>query len=274
MEMKYNALAREKGLFVVGACGFDSMPCDLGVHFLKRSFKGDLCYVETVFQNHYGEAGYTASATTYDTLIHSLSEEKIDELRRVRTKIMPEKMPLSKFKPPKRPVNQERPVRVETYFRGQNFFWASAHPLWLGAFRSAVQHKWARDVLRRHPEFFSFGMFSREGATREQLNQTTFTYWFFGHGWNEKLPLDKEHSSPPEARIVARCQGPDPAYLSTAGCVLSAAVTLLEDGALLPERAGVLTTASAFGNTRIYERLASFGITFDIVEDGSPKAHL
>uniref|UniRef100_A0A1I7YMZ6 Sacchrp_dh_NADP domain-containing protein n=1 Tax=Steinernema glaseri TaxID=37863 RepID=A0A1I7YMZ6_9BILA len=203
MEMKYNTLAKEKGLFVVGACGFDSMPCDLGVHFLKRSFKGDLCYVETVFQNHYGEAGYTASATTYDTLIHSLSEEKIDELRRVRSKIMPEKMPLSNFKPPKRPVvsyfpevkgyvtpfhgadksvvsrsqyfdlteNQERPLRVKTYFRGQSFFWASAHPLWLEAFRSAVQHKWARDVLRRHPEFFSFGMFSREGATREQLNQ-------------------------------------------------------------------------------------------------------
>ncbi|KAK0411882.1 hypothetical protein QR680_005898 [Steinernema hermaphroditum] len=306
MEMKFNQLAREKKVFVVGACGFDSLPCDLGIHFLKRKFKGDLCYVETMIQIHYGKAGYSISSTTYDTLIHGLSEERIDELRRVRNAIMPEKMPLSEFKPPKRSTvwyspetngyattfygadksivtrsqyfdferNQRRPVRVETYFRGQNCFWANAQPLWLGAFRNLVQYSWTREFMKKHPELFSFGMFSKGGPSREQLNQTSFTYWFFGQGWNEKLPVDEEHSSPPDVRVVTRCVGPDPAYLSTAACVVSSAVTLLEDGDLLPKPGGVFTTASAFGNTRIYERLAAFGITFDVVKDGSLKAHL
>lgn len=32
---------------MVGACGWDSIPCDLGVNFVKEHFDGDVNHVET-----------------------------------------------------------------------------------------------------------------------------------------------------------------------------------------------------------------------------------
>lgn len=54
--MKYSELAKEKNVYVVGACGWDSIPCDLGVHFLKKNFGGDLNHAETFVQINYGPA--------------------------------------------------------------------------------------------------------------------------------------------------------------------------------------------------------------------------
>ena len=42
MQLLYNEKAREAGLYIVGACGFDSIPADLGVLFTRNSFKGQL----------------------------------------------------------------------------------------------------------------------------------------------------------------------------------------------------------------------------------------
>ncbi|VDM92368.1 unnamed protein product [Onchocerca ochengi] len=56
MQMKYNDIAQKKGLYVVGACGWDSIPCDLGVNFLKNKFNGQLNHVETFVQINSGSA--------------------------------------------------------------------------------------------------------------------------------------------------------------------------------------------------------------------------
>ena len=40
MQLEYNEMAADKGLYVVGACGMDSIPSDLGVVFLKKQFQG------------------------------------------------------------------------------------------------------------------------------------------------------------------------------------------------------------------------------------------
>lgn len=54
--MKYGDTAQKKGLYVVGACGWDSIPCDLGVNFLKEKFNGQLNHVETFVQLNTGPA--------------------------------------------------------------------------------------------------------------------------------------------------------------------------------------------------------------------------
>ena len=43
MEFKYNTQAKETGSYVVGACGFDSIPNDMGLVYAKRNFDGELC---------------------------------------------------------------------------------------------------------------------------------------------------------------------------------------------------------------------------------------
>lgn len=47
MQLLYNAKARETGSFVVGACGWDSIPIDVGLSFLKREFPGTVAYAES-----------------------------------------------------------------------------------------------------------------------------------------------------------------------------------------------------------------------------------
>lgn len=41
MQLKYNQQAFEKNTYIVGSCGFDSVPADLGFSFTKSQFEGN-----------------------------------------------------------------------------------------------------------------------------------------------------------------------------------------------------------------------------------------
>lgn len=47
MQLDYNQSARENNVYVVGACGFDSIPADMGTIFLEDKFDGEVNSVET-----------------------------------------------------------------------------------------------------------------------------------------------------------------------------------------------------------------------------------
>lgn len=40
MQLEYHAEAVAKGVYVIGSCGFDSIPADLGLIYTQRQFKG------------------------------------------------------------------------------------------------------------------------------------------------------------------------------------------------------------------------------------------
>lgn len=44
IQLEYNKAAQEKGVYIIGACGFDSIPADLGVIFLQNKFEGEIFY--------------------------------------------------------------------------------------------------------------------------------------------------------------------------------------------------------------------------------------
>ena len=44
---KYDEQARDAGIYIVSACGFDCIPNDLGALLLQRTFNGELAYVES-----------------------------------------------------------------------------------------------------------------------------------------------------------------------------------------------------------------------------------
>lgn len=46
MQLKYHEDAKENEVYVVSACGFDSIPADMGVVFLKNEFGGQLNSVD------------------------------------------------------------------------------------------------------------------------------------------------------------------------------------------------------------------------------------
>ena len=39
IQLKYNQLASDNEIFIVGSCGFDSVPADLGIVFTRNNFK-------------------------------------------------------------------------------------------------------------------------------------------------------------------------------------------------------------------------------------------
>ena len=47
MQLLYDEKAKETNTFIVGSCGVDSIPADVGLAFTKSQFDGDLAYVET-----------------------------------------------------------------------------------------------------------------------------------------------------------------------------------------------------------------------------------
>lgn len=50
MALKYNEAAQKSGVYVVGACGWDSIPCDMGIQYAIDKFDGTLDWVETVVE--------------------------------------------------------------------------------------------------------------------------------------------------------------------------------------------------------------------------------
>jgi short subunit dehydrogenase-like uncharacterized protein len=40
MQLEYHKAAEEKGVYAISACGFDSIPSDLGTVYLMNKFKG------------------------------------------------------------------------------------------------------------------------------------------------------------------------------------------------------------------------------------------
>jgi len=292
MQMKYNDEAVKNGVYVVGACGWDSVPCDLGVNFLKQNFDGTLSHAETFPQIKSGEAGYSFNAGTYQTLILGIWQAKNDGLGRIRKAIMPEKLDKSKYsRVPKRSLlwwneslsayclpfmgadksivqrsqyydavaNKQYPVSVETYILVKSYFWAFMLIAWLTVFNYLIKFDFTRNILQKYPGICSGYLFKEHGPTRVQAKQASFTYWFIGTGWT-----NSNMDEPPKKRVVARCDGPDAGYIATSGCVLSCALTVLKEHDALPQSGGVFTTAGAFKDTKIYERLESCGITFRI----------
>ncbi len=47
MQLDYHQSARDNKVYVVGACGFDSIPADMGTVFLENKFGGQVNSVET-----------------------------------------------------------------------------------------------------------------------------------------------------------------------------------------------------------------------------------
>ncbi|KAL3096982.1 hypothetical protein niasHS_002698 [Heterodera schachtii] len=298
MQMKYSEKAKEQGVFIVSACGWDSVPCDLGMNYLKQHFKGTLSHAETFAHIQIGEAGYSFNAGTYQTLILGLWQAKNDGLGKIRRSIMPEKMEKTKWRPPKRGMfwwndsldayclpfmgadksivqrsqyfdniaDKTYPASLETYILVKSWFWAVSLMMWLTVFNFAVKFDFTRGILQKYPGICSGYLFKETGPTRVQAQQASFTYWFFGWGWEQSLPQPDEA---PTKRMVVRCDGPDAGYIGTAGCILSCALTILKERSAMPSEGGVFTTAAAFKNTNIYETLSSFGVTFRV--DSSVK---
>ena len=62
-----------------------------------------------------------------------------------------------------------------------------------------------RSLLLKYPGIFSFGVFSKNGPTEEQMKATSFSDKFIGYGFTSK---DSNSWKKPDYEIVASVTGP------------------------------------------------------------------
>lgn len=278
--------ARASGAKIVHACGFDSIPSDLGVLALHREAvargAGDLTHVDYVVSLIGGVSGGTVASL----------REQVAELRRDRSQIRLVLDPHSLSPDPSREPSLgwqpdlHRPRRdwVTGSFRG---------PFAMGAVNSRVVRRsnalsgFAYGRSLRYRESMATGSGVRGALAAVGLFMGTplviAGYWL---GPTRRL-LDRRLPSPGDGpseelqrrgrfdvTLTARTErgkairlritaDGDPGYRATAVMLSEAALSLAFDGDRLPAVAGVLTPATAIGEPLI-ERLEAAGQRYGI----------
>lgn len=97
MQLEYNELAREKEVYIVSACGFDSIPADLGTVFFEKTFNGQVNAIESFMWFKYigpgtPEKGAALHYGTWESAIYGLAHA--NELRGLRSKLFKERLPV------------------------------------------------------------------------------------------------------------------------------------------------------------------------------------
>lgn len=271
MQLKYNQPAKDKGIYVVSACGFDSIPADMGVLHLESQFAGTVNSVESYIDLGSVDATQSGSSSpinygTWASAIGGLST--VPELLRLRRELFKDRLP--RLNPPlaARPLlhkstvadnkwclpfmgsdrsvvmrtqrylyetEQKRPVHMRPYFTTGSFQAAMVIILVGIVFGTLARFKWGRTLLSNFPRLFSLGMVSKEGPAEADMNNTKFSMHFIGVGWAEKLadPCD-EYTTPPTKKIITRVSAVNPGYGATCIALLLSAVTILKEEKALP----------------------------------------
>jgi short subunit dehydrogenase-like uncharacterized protein len=266
MYVRHHATAVATGARLVHACGFDSIPHDLGVLFTVEQLPEGV----PLTVRGYVSAGGKPSAGTFHSAVTQFSRLRqagtaYVERRRIEPK--PERK-VSSVKDPARyerslgawalplPTIDPQVVKrsagaLERY--GPDFSYGHYAAIkQLPAAVGALGGLGAMFALAQLPPTRSWllgRMKSGDGPSPERRERSWFKVRFVGEGGGR--------------RLVTEVAGGDPGYGETAKMLAESALCLATDN--LPQTSGQLTTAVAMGDVLI-ERLRRQGITFEVLE--------
>lgn len=291
MQLEYHTKALDRGVYVIGSCGFDSIPADLGILYTQRQFKGTLTAVESFLNISSGPQGMSGHDGTWQSAVYGFADSR--SLRQLRKKFGHKPLPVVGAKVKKRgflffskeieqyaiPFMGSDPSVVK---RTQRFLHEEEHrsPVQYSAyvgigglfsvvkllcggliFWFMVKFSLGRKILTTFPSLFSFGFFTKSGPTMKQIEDTCFSLTFFGEGYSEGTDPTQGQ---PNSKICTQVIGAEPGYVATVSAMVQAAVTLLNELHSLPRRGGVYTPGSAFYKTSLIDRLQSHSIKFSV----------
>ncbi|KAG7328060.1 hypothetical protein KOW79_008004 [Hemibagrus wyckioides] len=292
MQLSYGAAAADGGVYIVGSCGFDSIPADLGVIYTRDQFKGTLTAVESFLTVSSGPEGSSIHDGTWQSAVYGVADS--DKLRSLRKKFNHKPLPVVGAKIKRRSAlfysneiqqyaipfmgsdpsvvkrtqrflfeeHQQTPVQYGAY-AGVGRISSVIKLLFAGfIFFLLVKFSFGRNLLIKFPEFFSFGYFSKAGPSRKQMEGSSFRFAFFGEGYSDGQDLSQ---GKPNARIRTLVQGPEAGYVATPIAMVQAALTILTEPDTLPKKGGVYTPGAAFAKTSLIKRLDQHGIHFSVL---------
>ena len=266
MYVRHHARAAETGARLVHACGFDSIPHDLGAQFTVEQLPEDVPLTVRGFVR----AGGRPSAGTFHSALEIMGRarqgQKAYAERKRREPQQPEGRRVTLEKPAPRhepplgwalpmptidPVIIKRSaVALDRY--GPDFTYghyvAVKHlPVAVGVAGGAATMFTLAQVppVRR---FLQGRMSSGEGPSPERRERSWFKVRFVGEGGGKS--------------VTTEVAGGDPGYGETSKMLAETALSLAHDN--LPQTAGQVTTAQALGPV-LRERLDRAGITFTVL---------
>jgi short subunit dehydrogenase-like uncharacterized protein len=267
--VRHHATAVATGARLVHACGFDSIPHDLGARHCVEQLPEDV----PIVLRGYVRAGGRPSAGTFHTAVTGMSRARQSSVAYVERRRMEPRPQGRRVASLKEPIRYERSLgawalplptidpqivkrsaaALERY--GPDFsyghFAAIKHlPVALGA-AGGVGAVFALAQLPPTRDWLLGRAASGEGPSPERRGRSWFRVRFIGEGGGE--------------RVVTEVAGGDPGYDETSKMLGEAALCLARDE--LPASAGQVTTAVAMG-AALTARLRARGIGFDVLEQG------
>ncbi|XP_061167009.1 protein-cysteine N-palmitoyltransferase HHAT-like [Saccostrea echinata] len=271
MQLKYNGEAQKSGVFVISACGFDSIPAESGILFAKKKFEGQINAIESYLEIHAGPHGMAVNNGTLESAIYGFLHE--GELKSLRKALFPEPLPPAKYKLPKRGMlfkndinkkwtapflgsdksvvyrsqrfnfteRKEKPIQFQPYVC-YNSLLTVFGLIWFGlTFFIMSKFSFTRKLFLRYSSFFTGGLFKPEGPSMKQIETCSFSMTFVSRGWKNKT--DEEPQSPPDTVKITKVTGPEVGYVTTPICMVQAAVVVLKETDKLPGN-GVMSRRS------------------------------
>ncbi|SNT58871.1 Uncharacterized conserved protein [Actinomadura meyerae] len=268
MYVKYHREAVDSGARLVHACGFDSIPHDLGAYFtVKHLPEGVPLHVEGFLRVQGAASGGTVHSAVgiFGDTAGMLRAER--ERRRVEEPPAGRRVRISRSPVPKSRVGDGWTLPLPTIDPqivtrsaaaldryGPNFSYghylavrrlatAAGIAAGFGGLAAAASVPPVRRALLR---FATPG----EGPSPQRRARNWFSVKFAGEGGGR--------------RVVTEVAGGDPGYGETAKMLAESALCLAHDD--LPATSGQVTTAAAMGDALI-DRLVAAGITFRVLEE-------
>ncbi|XP_037828459.1 saccharopine dehydrogenase-like oxidoreductase [Lucilia sericata] len=298
MQLDYNDLAQEKGVYVVSSCAYESIPAEIGVVFAEKNFPGTVNSVELFWENELNYQDKTSKAIlnsgTWDSVVFAL--QYIFEMMRLQYKLnrgnMPTLRPKLRLKlfPHKSEgldsyfipfpntdrasvlrsqrlaydMEKKRPIQFEIYKGFKSCWTAFKLPFYLFFLTIMAQFSCTRNLLLKHPKYFTNGLMSPEGPVAANRKSLEFNMTFKAKGWTK----GSDESLPPNKEVIVRLTGNDPCYGFSSGSLLSCAKVILQEHKNMPESGGVIPPGIAFAKTQLIEELTRniSGLKFEVVK--------
>jgi short subunit dehydrogenase-like uncharacterized protein len=269
MYLRHHATAERTGARLVHACGFDSVPHDLGAQFTVLQLPAD----EPIRMRGYVTASGLPSGGTFDSAVTALSrfrQAAAAQADRRRAE----------------PTPVGRRARVVTGLPGYDFA-ARSWVVPMPTIDPQIVVRSAQVLDRYGPDF----AYSHVAAFRNPLAAAGLTAGVAGTFTLAQVPPARRlllRLRPPGAgpsaeqrekgwfkvrfvadgggrRVTTEVAGGDPGYGETSKMLAESALCLASD--TLPETAGQVTTAVAMGEA-LRDRLIKAGITFRVLDEG------
>lgn len=232
---------------------------------------------------------------TYQSAIHGVATA--DQLKPLRRKLFPERMPKTNPKVPARGVvhwsnvvdgycmpfmgsdksvmartqralytnDKKRPAQLQCYARMSSAFYCFLAIVAGIIFGLLAKFSVGRSLLEAFPGVFSFGTVSKKGPSKEMAEETNFVMTLVGTGWSttsDESDPAADRTDDQDRRVLVTVSGKNIGYGSTCTCVVQAALTVLQEADRLPGKGGVFPPGYAFRNTSLVKRLNFHEVVF------------